>query len=391
MTPASPSSSATSRRPDMAPYRSLAGLALCGTAVLLATWAGDWPGGAVALVLCLAIGLWRERHVRARQDMLQAMAAAQAQDVDAGPQGPAALVLARQVLPVWERQVQGASQFVERSGIELVERFAKISAQLDIALAASASAPDLAPGALDQLIDNHRSEVDRLLQASQRALQSRDEAATALTQVQHSVDSLTALAAELVAISRATQMLAMNASVEATRSTEGGHRFAVVAREVRQLATQSREAASRISRQIALIKEQTDLARATARTSTDTPADVAEHIEAEARTLVRALLGSLAETARSSRTLRQAGKDAQRHVEDVMMNLQFQDRLSQMLGVVTSDMGRMQAWLRGSRDEAALNPSDWLARLEASYPMEDMQAMHHGTGTVDKDTGVEFF
>ena len=78
-------------------------------------------------------------------------------------------------------------------------------------------------------------------------------------------------------------------------------------------------------------------------------------------------------------------------LEKMAMGLQSQDRVSQMLTAVTDDMQRLVQWLNGAQDPAAADPSQWLARLEASYPMEDMNARHHNQVVVEKASGVQFF
>ncbi|MCI9080608.1 MAG: methyl-accepting chemotaxis protein [Lachnospiraceae bacterium] len=61
-----------------------------------------------------------------------------------------------------------------------------------------------------------------------------------------SVDQIKTLANKILSISQQTQLIAMNASVEAANARDGGKGFAVVAREVRDLANSSQETANQI-------------------------------------------------------------------------------------------------------------------------------------------------
>lgn len=63
-------------------------------------------------------------------------------------------------------------------------------------------------------------------------------------------DSIGEVVALIDSIARATAMLALNASIEAARAGEAGQGFAVVAREVKSLAQQTRDAAASIAGRI---------------------------------------------------------------------------------------------------------------------------------------------
>ena len=68
---------------------------------------------------------------------------------------------------------------------------------------------------------------------------------SALQQINEYIKELTQNNAEVVSIASQTNLLALNASIEAARAGEAGRGFAVVADEINQLASSSRDTASK--------------------------------------------------------------------------------------------------------------------------------------------------
>lgn len=86
--------------------------------------------------------------------------------------------------------------------------------------------------------------------SSQATMQGLEQAAGAIGEI---VDLIRAIAEQ-------TNLLALNATIEAARAGEAGRGFAVVASEVKALATQSAQATDRIGEQIAVIRTETSRA-----------------------------------------------------------------------------------------------------------------------------------
>ncbi|MBQ0934597.1 methyl-accepting chemotaxis protein [Ideonella paludis] len=325
-----------------------------------------------------------------------AEAAAQADDPKAPVSAAAtpANNLARQIVPIWRRNVDTARLHAEQSMTALLESFGSVSAELDQALSVSGSDLSMDSQSLDTLLQRHGPDVERLLQSTRQIALVKNTMMAGVTELATSLDEMLRLSKEIQIISRATRLLALNASVEAARASGAGASasgFAVVAQEVRNLANQSRQAGAALGKHLADMQERVRLIRQQGSHLNTSDDELVLQAEQNARHLVGGLLASISDVSRAQRTLREAGTQVQSEMERILVSLQSQDRMSQMLVSVTDDMTRLQDWLEGGEDEAASSIPRWLDRLEASYTMEDLRSSHHETAQVNKASSVEFF
>ena len=109
--------------------------------------------------------------------------------------------------------------------------------------------------ALRQLAHENRLRLERTASSLQSLASDALESAEGIDAMSAAADEIRAFLILVQKISRQSKLLALNAAMEAARAGEHGHGFAVVATEVRRLASSSAEAAERTT---SLVQEMLD-------------------------------------------------------------------------------------------------------------------------------------
>ena len=301
------------------------------------------------------------------------------------------------VLPIWSRQIEAAREISETSILKLSERFSTLSS--DISHSVSSQGAQDASLQLVDLLEVGQRDLNSIVVALRAALSNKENELKEVLQLSGFTEQLQQMAKFVGDIASQTNLLALNAAIEAARAGEAGRGFAVVADEVRKLSSMSGETGRKISETVntvnAAIARTVQMSRHHAEQDTLTLADservvsqVIEHFRGTAQSIVG-----------NSHDLQQQNANVAGEIAQVLVALQFQDRVSQMLTLITRDLDKLQQQLderqASSLSGHTLSPmvSDrWLQELSTAYTMPEQHAIHGGnTHAKSDDSEITFF
>jgi methyl-accepting chemotaxis protein len=377
-------------------------LARAAPAALLLLWLGgslsgtpwaQWAGGIGLGVFALGLPqrLWTWRAGRraggcdgddAGHTASDAPEATTAQRVDEATQ-------------LWTQHIQTAQAQMREATDQLITGFRSILDQLDeITLPQERFGPDDSQHVtrVNMLSDCER-DLRELVRGFGRFIASRDQMLTTVQGLDHVSSGLRTMAEDVDGLARQTNLLSLNAAIEAARAGPAGRGFAVVASEVRRLSTASGETGRRIGEQVRGFSEQVrqTLASASAQVRDDqaligqseqTVTGVIQRVD----TTVEMLNARALELAQRSDAVRG-------QVEHLMVAFQFQDRVQQILDQITLSMATGSARLQDGAATGQLpDATEWAALINAGYTTAEQKDLGlDPTHATQASAGAVFF
>lgn len=309
-----------------------------------------------------------------------------------------------QVLPIWSRQIETARSQTEVSIVELSNRFARIVDDLQSNIQAS----NEAVGGMDKQEEDHSfvhvfnessQQLGIVIKSLEQSMESKKDMLAHINGLSKYVREMNDMADDIANIARQTNILALNAAVEAARAGDQGRGFAVVADEVRSLSIMSGETGKKIGERLSEVADSINSAISFTQRSVEKDQQSMLNSEHTIQTALDNLRENIEGISHSAKLLRNSSADIQVEIEDVLVFLQFQDRVNQILTEVTDNQGKLTWELEQQLHETdqrkiknKANIDDWLDEMKASYTMEEQHEDHnHENHHKPANTGITFF
>ncbi|MES2257715.1 MAG: methyl-accepting chemotaxis protein [Pseudomonadota bacterium] len=305
------------------------------------------------------------------------------------------------VMPVWCRHIDSSRSQMEDAVAELASRFSRIVDKLDEALHLSNAASDDEGGAtLSQVFSHSESQLGEVVASMKSALASKQAMLDRIRELEQFTRELRDMAEGVASIAAQTNLLALNAAIEAARAGPAGRGFAVVAQEVRNLSNRSAETGRSISDRVGKISVAIVAACQAAAESGAAEDQAMKSSEGTIEAVLREFRNLTDAMAQSSELLKQESIGIKGEVGEALVQLQFQDRVGQVMSHVRDNMALLPSLLDENRQRfhdgeplQAPQAASLLGELEKTYAMVEEHATHHGVqaGKAAPSDEVTFF
>jgi methyl-accepting chemotaxis protein len=353
-----------------------------------------WLDTLVALVGLLVIGgalLLQQRRLKSSPPSIEV------QPRDEQPLPRDMEELCEQTLPLWSQQIHSARNHTEEAISALSERFANLAVRIQQSLGNGHERE--AGNRLVALLSTSQHELDMIIMALREAMASKESLLKEVMELSNFTDQLQDMAQDVADIAKQTNLLALNAAIEAARAGESGRGFAVVADEVRKLSSMSGETGQRIGETVTIVNgaihKTLNISREYAKTDAVTLNNASDVIKGVITRFHHSASGIVSH----NDAMRSQSEIVAQDIAEVLVSLQFQDRISQMLGHVSGNIDKLLGHIHSSNEQRRLGqqpvPLDvdrWLDELAQTYTMPEQHDIHRGEAPGKRnDSEITFF
>jgi len=277
----------------------------------------------------------------------------------------------------WGTHVATAQTQLREAVEQMLGSFGDILQQLDGLIGQTDGGAE-GRGRLDMLA-NCDAQLRGLLDHFNSFVQSRNEILSTVRTLGESSGQLHTMAEDVSNIARHTNLLSINAAIEAARAGTAGRGFAVVAGEVRRLSAESGETGRRIGAQVGEFDRQMQQALQLATQSATRDTEAIQASEQTVSQVVAQVNATVAELQQRSAGQSAQGERVKAQVEQLLMSFQFQDRVHQILDQLRDSITQASASLQQAAASGETpDETSWQQLLSAGYTTAEQRAVTRG-------------
>jgi methyl-accepting chemotaxis protein len=291
---------------------------------------------------------------------------------------------------VLRQQLNGIIEATEKAAFDITNRLLAIDAvvtRLDGFVAQTAHDSSAIANSSEQNIAGNQALISKMEIYIKRRIEEASSDQTRIAQVVKDAQDLGKLVQLVKDISGQTNLLALNAAIEAARAGEAGRGFAVVADEVRKLSTETDGAVNKINQGINSVADniRQQFQDKLAHSNVDAERAALTEFSTQLTNLGNGYQTLLAHDMNTLQTVKESSSELAGMFMDVLASVQFQDITRQQIEIVLKAMSKLDdhAETLARRIKASEDPhftytplAEHLDTLYSSYVMDSQRVSH---------------
>ncbi|HZX32246.1 MAG TPA: methyl-accepting chemotaxis protein [Rhodocyclaceae bacterium] len=268
-------------------------------------------------------------------------------------------------------------QDTEKAAYSIVERLSTIDgtvSKLDRFVAESNDESARNAAATHARIEQNKRLIDTMREYIAQRIQEGHRDQERINEVVRAAHSLESLVQLIRGIAKQTNLLALNAAIEAARAGEAGRGFAVVADEVRKLSGETEDAVDRINQGISEMAHaiESQFQDKLSQSNLDKDQEVLDSFASQLDELGRDYAALVATQGDVMQTISGSSQELASMFMDAIAGVQFQDVTRQQIETVIDALGRLNDFLRRMADRLERPEDETLAHESMSQHLEEI-------------------
>ena len=277
----------------------------------------------------------------------------------------------RKIIDSWHQQTHVASELIQNNIEGLIGPFHQMTSQIRGECSSSLSLyqGNRHDSSITRSLDDARAELNKVIDAFQGGIQHKNTLQSTISDLAQYMDEMKKMASAVQTLASQTNLLALNAAIEAARAGEAGRGFAVVADEVRTLSAKSGDTGRDIGQKIEAITKAIQATIDAAQKLVVSDEANLKLLHASVEQVTSNLGDEINVLHDSGQRLHQMSCEIENNISDIVVSLQFQDRVNQILHHIETDMDDVAHHV--DNNLTTFDEKDWQRQFEKRFTTEE--------------------
>ena len=347
---------------------------------------------AILAILTLAAGMYLQNK---EAELFSSQLAELQDEITSIPDGETAfdslVTLYSKAAPIWSDQITHSITESTTAITDLSQRFVDIGTNLKNTIQLTGTEgvegePYNSRESIQATANKIQCELQEVTTSLRNIVDLKTESLKKIQELDNYTSDLTRMAESVQQVADQTNLLALNAAIESARAGEAGRGFAVVADEVRKLAMQSGETGEEIKHRVDYISKGVSDVLSTAQAASDKEEELINTSDNVIKNVIEQHKFTTYSLSAADALMANMSNQINDEIGAIIIQMQFQDRISQILSHVSKNLNDLQADIQSGEisfsalcEQEDTYVENFLKKITTTYTTAEEMNIHANT------------